>query len=261
MTTQISAAPWYDDFDPANDYHQILFKPSYAVQARELTQLQSILRDQIAKFGSHIFKHGSVVIPGNTTTDLTICYVKVIPSAYKVVDYVGQTIVGSSGLKAIIRAGIAATTGDPDTLYVSYYNTGTAGESVFSAAETLSIAGSSAYFVAGAGTPTGGAAMAFINTGVFFINGSFVNVAKQSVVIGKYTNTPSCSVLLQINESIIDVSSDNSLYDPAQGSNNYAAPGADRIKITLTLTSLALSDTITASKLRAISAVTLSGGS
>ena len=41
------------------------FRPGYPVQARELTTLQSILQDQIESFGSHVFKEGSVVIPGN----------------------------------------------------------------------------------------------------------------------------------------------------------------------------------------------------
>jgi hypothetical protein len=51
-------SPYHDDYDEHKDFHQILFKPGYAVQARELTQLQTILRSQIEKFGNHIFKHG-----------------------------------------------------------------------------------------------------------------------------------------------------------------------------------------------------------
>ena len=39
---------------------------SYPVQARELTGLQSILQNQIEKFGQHFFKEGAKVIPGNT---------------------------------------------------------------------------------------------------------------------------------------------------------------------------------------------------
>ena len=36
---------------------------------RELSTLQSILQDQIETFGSHMFKEGSMVIPGNTSYD------------------------------------------------------------------------------------------------------------------------------------------------------------------------------------------------
>ena len=64
--TNLNVAPYFDDFDATNDYHKVLFKPGYPVQARELTSLQSILQNQIEKFGQHFFKEGAKVIPGNT---------------------------------------------------------------------------------------------------------------------------------------------------------------------------------------------------
>jgi hypothetical protein len=57
-------SPYYDDYDPANRFLRILFKPGYAVQARELTQMQSILQDQISKIGDHLFKDGSRIVGG-----------------------------------------------------------------------------------------------------------------------------------------------------------------------------------------------------
>ena len=39
-------------------------------------------------------------------------------------------------------------------------------------------------------------------------------------------------------------SDDNTLLDPAQGAYNYSAPGADRLKLTPTLTVLGITDTI-----------------
>ena len=54
-----------------------LFKPGYPVQARELTGLQSILQNQVESFGSHIFKEGSMVIPGSVTYDSTYFSCKV----------------------------------------------------------------------------------------------------------------------------------------------------------------------------------------
>ena len=65
--TNLNVAPYFDDFDANNDYYKVLFKPGYPVQARELTTLQSILQNQIERFGQHFFKEGSKVIPGNTT--------------------------------------------------------------------------------------------------------------------------------------------------------------------------------------------------
>jgi hypothetical protein len=65
--TNFNVAPYYDDFDPKNNFLKILFKPSYAIQARELTQLQSALQNQITQFGSHVFKEGSIVLGGSST--------------------------------------------------------------------------------------------------------------------------------------------------------------------------------------------------
>ena len=51
------------------NFYKILFKPGYPVQARELTGLQSLLQNQVESFGKHIFKEGSMVIPGNIELD------------------------------------------------------------------------------------------------------------------------------------------------------------------------------------------------
>lgn len=237
------SAPYYDDFDEGAGFHQILFKPGVSVQSRELTQSQSIMRNQIAKFGGHVFKHGSVVIPGNSTSDLNVCYVKLANTTYDVSTTVGKDVVGlSTGLRAKIRFGIAQGA-TPAVLYVSYYNSGTNGEKVFSASETLSIEGVSTVITTATTTPCGGASMAFVNKGVFFVNGSFVTVLPQSIVMSEDT-TPSCRVMLRIDESIVTSDLDESLLDPAQGVSNYAAPGADRLKITLTLVKLSLTDAV-----------------
>ena len=246
MSINLFANPYYDDFDPSKNFYQILFRPGYSVQSRELTQLQSILRDQIKKFGNHIFKHGSVVIPGNVSTDTNICYVKLTANIMQTGGVIAATTTSltgldvtdaSTGLKAKIRYYIPAEGSDPATLYVSYYNTGSGGEQVFGASKTLTISGQVSPVTASS-LVTGAAVMAFQNAGVFYVNGTFVSVAQQSTVVEKYSNSPSKHVLLKITESIVDSDDDSSLYDPAQGSYNYAAPGADRLKIELTLTTL-----------------------
>jgi hypothetical protein len=60
-----SNAPYYDDFEESKNFLKILFKPGYAVQARELTQVQSILQSQLSRFADHIFLDGSQVVGGN----------------------------------------------------------------------------------------------------------------------------------------------------------------------------------------------------
>ena len=67
--TNLNISPYYDDFDKENNYYKVLFKPGQPVQARELTTAQSILQNQIESFGSHVFKEGSMVVPGNINVD------------------------------------------------------------------------------------------------------------------------------------------------------------------------------------------------
>ena len=64
LTTDFNVTPYYDDYTIDSNYYRILFKPGYAVQARELTQIQSSLQEQINRFGKHVFKEGSIVLPG-----------------------------------------------------------------------------------------------------------------------------------------------------------------------------------------------------
>ena len=66
MAIDLSVNPYDDDFNADKNYHRILFKPSYAVQARELTQSQTILQNQISSFGKNIFAEGSIVTGGQT---------------------------------------------------------------------------------------------------------------------------------------------------------------------------------------------------
>ena len=74
--TNLNVSPYYDDFSEDSLYHRVLFRPAYSVQARELTQMQTILQNQIERIGSHFFKEGSMVIPGQTGFDVTYSYVK-----------------------------------------------------------------------------------------------------------------------------------------------------------------------------------------
>ena len=68
--TDFNVSPYYDDFSQAKNFHRVMYRPGFAVQARELTTQQSILQNQIEKFGDHMFKHGAMVIPGQINIDL-----------------------------------------------------------------------------------------------------------------------------------------------------------------------------------------------
>ena len=124
--------PYYDDYSEDKDFYRILYRPGFAVQARELTQSQSILQNQIAKFGQHVFKEGSVVIPGAASLDTNYNYVKITDTFNSVTitasyldSLVGKFVIGSvSGVRAqvvnyALRDGI-----EPITLFVKYVNSG-----------------------------------------------------------------------------------------------------------------------------------------
>jgi hypothetical protein len=253
MAVELNINPYYDDFDEFKNFHQLLFKPGYAVQARELTQLQSIIQDQIKKFGTHIFQQGSVVIPGNSFPDLYTPYIK-MQTLYNTLavdgrNFTGKVVVGdTSNVRAIVRAFEPATPSDPLTFYLTYLSGGgNNGEySTFLPNEELYVETDSTIraTVALIPTPGGYGSLAFIKTGVFFVNGRFVTIQDSQVVISKYDSLPSCRVLLKITEEIVTSNEDDSLLDPASGSYNFAAPGADRLKVSLELTKLPLSQEI-----------------
>ena len=49
VTTNFNVSPYYDDYDEDKAFLRVLFRPGYAVQGRELTQLQTILQKQSSR--------------------------------------------------------------------------------------------------------------------------------------------------------------------------------------------------------------------
>ena len=47
INTDLNVDPYYDDFAESKQFNRVLFKPAKAVQARELTQLQTILQESL----------------------------------------------------------------------------------------------------------------------------------------------------------------------------------------------------------------------
>lgn len=76
MTINFNTEPYNDDYSAEKDFYRILFRPGYAVQARELTQMQTILQSQVSRFGDHVFKNGSQVIPGSVNVDNQFHFIK-----------------------------------------------------------------------------------------------------------------------------------------------------------------------------------------
>jgi hypothetical protein len=250
IQTDLNVNPYYDDFDPDKGFYRILFKPSMAVQARELTQLQTMLQTQIDRFAEHIFKEGSLVSGGQFHIDTDVDYVKIndlnnIGGAVTVGNILGTTVTGAvTGVKAYVVAvadGLQASA-NTKTLFVKYTSSGSDNvTNTFSAGETLTSTGGNS--VVYATTPTGKGSMFSIDAGIVFSKDHFVKFEAQKLILDRYSNTPSCRVGFNVFESIIQATGDTTLNDPALGSYNYAAPGADRLKLDAVLAKTDLTDT------------------
>jgi hypothetical protein len=324
MAINFNTEPYYDDFSADKDFHRILFKPGVAVQARELTQLQTILQNQISKFGDHIFQDGSRVIGAETYIDNKVKSVRLKPTysgndidVTEMLDlYVRGTTSGFIGEVKYVYAADDPTVGDPPTIIIKPANTvgsfvaeetldfyptmldaldetdattihaDTVADTIVTKTSTstefsqeITVSSTTNLHVGDAVTTAGldktlyvveilnsttvkvneyvGANFtsvtftfaqtntqttleASVNEGVYFRNGYFVRTGPQSVIPQKYSSFPTASVGMSISESTVDSEEDQSLLDPAAGTYNYFAPGADRFKIHLTLTSLEL---------------------
>jgi len=253
--TNLNRTPYFDDFDAKKDFHKVLFKPGYSIQARELTTLQSILQNQIEKFGRHFFKEGSRVIPGAITHTLNYRSVQVEPefsglplNLYQT-RLVGKEIKGSvSGVTAKIKDVATNTDTGNVILFIDYKESGTNfQENIFRDNENLTTLSDISFGISNiipAGedfakainsNSTNIGSAAFISEGIYFIRGYFVRVSSETLVLDNFGTKPSYRVGLYITEEIVNADVDESLYDNANGFSNYAAPGADRLKISTSL--------------------------
>jgi hypothetical protein len=101
ISTNLNVSPYYDDFDETKNFHRILFRPGLAVQARELTQMQSIIQNQIDRFAENIFKEGSIVRGCQASYEQDIEYLKLRDNSstgqsVNAAAFLGKTITGST---------------------------------------------------------------------------------------------------------------------------------------------------------------------
>ena len=254
MTLDFNISPYYDDFETnaKEQYYRILFRPSVALQARELTQLQSTLQNQIKSFADHTFEDGAMIIPGSTALDKEYGFIKV-GNLFNSVDvenyrteFLNTVITGSTtGVTAKVVGTVPVTGSDPITLFVKYTGSGTD--------KTTKTFAQNEVVVSNASTPrsaqienvsgsVGFGSAANIQPGIYYVSGTFAFVTSQTLVLDKYTNTPSYRVGLTVNATIVSSTTDSNLNDNATGSPNFAAPGANRYKIELVLSKKGLAD-------------------
>jgi len=316
MVLDKNTTPYFNDYDENKKFYEILFNPGRAVQARELSQIQSIIQKQVERFGLNIFKEGSMVVPGEASINFNAEYV-LLEQQFNSLDintsdFNDKLICGtSSGAIANVIEHIPIDGADPNTLYVSYLSgdsTRTIEGNITSSSNiitNLSIAATQFIRVGtkieAAGIPVGSYVSEIIDNdsikmsqtatattsslsielvtsskfdqgediyvvgtsvgsttitdsngctgqgtrfqiqrGVYFAKGYFLLVDQQSMIVNKYSSSPSAKIGLSITDSFVSEEEELSLVDPAQGSPNFNAPGAHRYKIDMVATAYSL---------------------
>lgn len=242
--------PYFDDFDPTKNFYKVLFKPGYAVQARELNQLQSILQHQITGISNHLFKKNTVIIPGGVALNNSADILSIVglgdPHGL-----VGKTITNATNfdidddstlngfITAIVLGAKDPTETQPAALYIKYVRGQSDGRGTFNLSEQLRTVDST-IVTFNVDTTIGSTIgrVATVSKGVFYTRELFVDCPSQSVIIEIDKQVVSnCTVGLNVVETIITSDQDETLLDNASGSPNQYAPGADRYKVDLQLTS------------------------
>ena len=264
QNTNLNVTPYYDDFDKSKNFYRVLFRPGFPIQARELTSMQSIMQNQVENMGTHLFKDGAMVIPGQVGYDLNVDCIMLQESFLGADVELYRTqlndkiITGlTTGVKAKVLYSISSTASDKGyiTLYVKYIESGGANstQATFSNNEQLitdtEITFGTTLIEVGSPfaqlLPTGAlqiGSVAYVQSGVYFIRGFFVDVPYQYILLDQYGSNPSYRIGLDIQESIVTPEDDLSLNDNAAGTSNYAAPGSHRFRITTNLIKKLLTD-------------------
>ena len=210
-----------------------------------------------------------MVIPGAIEFDNTYFSAKVNDThlGIDVSIYLNNIIAANDGKGLRVRgqtSGIVATIKnfilppaegvDKITIFLKYQQSGTDGESIaFPDGEVLILEepltygnttitiGETVLTLASEDATAIGSAFG-VTAGVYFIRGTFVDVATQQIILDPYSINPSYRVGFDVSEEIINSNDDSSLYDNAKGFTNFAAPGADRFKISVKLAKKSLDD-------------------
>lgn len=233
----------YRDFYNAEDgYYRVLFNSGKALQARELIESQTIIQEEIARFGQNIFKEGALVNPGGATVDNKLEYIRLDPSSTFDASLVGQLLTNGVVEFQILEM-YDGVDGDPATLYVKYTDTSAvtdntkaprvASQDVLSRVDAVAInmtvIDDSADPIPAAGRST----KAHFAAGDFYVQGHFVYMEGGSAFIDKYSALPTTDIGFLIEQNIITEGDDEQLYDNQGQVPDHTAPGAHRYQIKL----------------------------
>lgn len=254
MATSVSSttflSQYNDDYRDSDHFHRILFNNGRALQARELTQMQTIIQEEIARLAKFVVKEGAIfnnsgtLASGSNAASYTYLKISSLPSGYT--GLVGTEINHNSVTFATVKAVIpdnTSTATPPGTLIVRLTKADGTSSSVatspglsknFEKNTTISTTLGNATIL---NTNDAVGRSSLIETPAFntFVSGHLVSTEAQTLVLDATSNTFSGIVGFKVTEQIITASDNIALYDNSGATPNLTSPGADRLKITLQL--------------------------
>lgn len=253
FTEQTFRSTYKDDYADSDNYYRILFNAGRALQARELTQLQTIIQSEITRFADNVFQQDGVPVnAGGVSINNSYPFIKISNDQNNSFDNVaslkGVTLTGqTSGIKVFIDQAVAAVDSDPDTLYVRYSEDAT----TQSPATALDLArlvtpgeiltdGASINLTVQSINTAANPAVGFgssisVGESQFYVQGHFVYAAKQTIFLHKYKRNQTMDIGFKVVQDIVTVSDTDALYDNQGAVPNRSSPGADRYRIRLIL--------------------------
>ena len=255
----LNISPYFDDFDPNKDYLRVLYRPGFPLQAREITTLQSFMQNQIQRFGNHIFKDGSKVSEGNITVNNNVYRIFLsgsgnasfpisnarVGTILSTIDNLeGKIITNNDGtVKARVVAQPTGSVGTSNVgnLYFQYITAkefASTGDFIY--ATIADNPGTVTTELVNTFSSVSPSCLGEVTEGVYYVNGFFTRMPAQTVVISNSTQTPSAKLGFRAEQTVVTQNDDSALYDNARGSSNEGAPGAHRLKQSLSFVTLAL---------------------
>lgn len=254
-------APYNDDFNAEVNFLRILSVPGRPIQARELTQAQTILQNQIAQVSNHLFRNGTPVLGAkiNINQNKPACRfhnrvvasratgtLSAVPLAgsnpgalYDLSDFIGRTFnnvdplgQNTNGVATKTLTVTHAALSDDESELILYFTFG--GSPVATDNLYFDASGSGGTALKASGDMFFGMS-ASCEPGVIYRDGHFVSVLSQEIIVAPgQPSTGEFAIGFRFDERIIteaDSYFGSRLNDNAQGYYNQAAPGAHRYQV------------------------------
>ena len=246
LTSTTFLSEYNDDYRDSDHYHRVLFNNGRALQARELTQMQTIIQQELGRLSKFIVNEGAIFNnSGNLSSGpaaFAYTYIKVtsLPSGYATLK---GTTINDGDLYALVKEVIPAGSGDDATLFVKM-TSGKTGGSVasvdtkkpkeFQASATLTTTLGNITIVS-ANDAVGKCSFVEVPQFDTFAGNHLVMVEAQTLVLSKYSSNYTGRIGFKVTEDIVTSGDNIALYDNSGTTPNLTSPGADRLRIVLTL--------------------------